>query len=201
MKHFSEEAWADFARGIKSETSVEMESHLNSGCSDCAAESAVWERVHAIASHENSYMPPEALVRMVKQEFTARSEPETSPWVLGKLVFDSVAQPLPVGVRAGAPIGRQFVYEAEGLTVDLRLDMQPRSKTICAVGQVLDKGTPRSPGSPTILLWTEKGQPVLETKANELGEFQLEFEAQDQLRLSIEMAGRRSVRIPLSDLK
>ena len=146
-------------------------------------------------------MPPDALVRMVKQEFTARSEPETSPWVLGKLVFDSVAQPLPVGVRAGAPIGRQFVYEAEGLTVDLRLDMQPRSKTICAVGQVLDKGTPRAPGSPTILLWTEKGQPVLETKANEFGEFQIEFEAQDQLRLSIEMAGRRSVRIPLSDLK
>jgi hypothetical protein len=201
MKHFSEEAWADFARGIKSETSLEMESHLKSGCSDCTAECALWKQVGTIASQENRYAPPEDLVRMVKQEFSARYQPETSAWVLGKLVFDSLAQPLIVGVRAGAASGRQFVYEAEGLTVDLRLDMQPHSKTICAVGQVQDKGTPRSPGKPIILLWTAKGEPVLETMANEFGEFQLEFEAQDQLRLSIEMAGRRAVRIPLSNLK
>jgi hypothetical protein len=51
-----------------------------------------------------------------------------------------------------------------------------------------------------VVLWTEKGNPVLETRANERGEFELEFEAQAQLRISIELAGRTPIRIPLANL-
>jgi hypothetical protein len=51
------------------------------------------------------------------------------------------------------------------------------------------------------MLWTEKGLPLLEAKTNEFGEFHLEFEAQDYLRLSIQMVGRMPIRIPLANLK
>jgi hypothetical protein len=47
------------------------------------------------------------------------------------------------GIRSTVAVARQLVYEAEGLTVDLRLYRQPQSNKICVVGQVLDKGIPR----------------------------------------------------------
>src|SRR2546422_1393138 len=203
MEHFSEQIWADFVRGIsKSETGANIESHLATGCSDCAAAFDIWKRVHTTVSNEKTYTPPEDVVRMVKPEFTAKYSPEPRPWVLARLLFDTFAQPRPAGIRLGAVTTRQLVYEAEGLTVDLRLDRHPQSNKICAVGQVLDKRVPQaSPSNALVMLWTERGLPVLETTANEFGEFHLEFEAQDYLRLSIAVAGWKLIRIPLANLE
>ena len=203
MKHFSEQTWADFVRGIgKSETSANIESHLGSSCSDCRAAFDIWKRVHMTVANEKTYTPTENLVRMVKQEFAARYAPHAPQSILAKLVFDTAAQPLPVGIRSGTVTARQLVYEAEELTVDLRLETHPQSNKICAVGQVLDKRFPRiSPSRVSIMVWTERGLPVFETRANEFGEFHLEFESQDHLRLSIQMIGRMPIRIPLANLK
>ena len=203
MEHFSEQAWADFIRGIsRAETIANIQSHLTSGCSDCTAAFEVWKRVHMIISNEKTYAPPEGLVRMAKQEFAIKHSLEPPQSVLASLVFDTLAQPLLAGVRSGTVTARQLVYEAEGVTVDLRFDSQPQSNKICVVGQVLDKRIPcLSPNDASIMLWTEKGLPLLETKANEFGEFHLEFEAQDHLRLSIRMVGRMPIRIPLANLK
>jgi len=202
MEHFSEQAWADFVRGInKSETNTDIESHLARGCSDCKAAFNIWNQVRTTIANEKTYMPPDNALRMVKQEFAARYPPEQRPSVLANLLFDTFAQPLPTGVRSGAAVARQLVYEAEGLTVDLRVDPQPQSNKICVVGQVLDKGVSRvSPSGASIMIWTEKGQPILQVSANESGEFQLEFDAQDNLRLSIHVAGRGTIRIPLAKL-
>ena len=145
-------------------------------------------------------MPPESLVRMVKQEFAATKSPKQES-VLAGLLFDTFAQPLTAGIRSGAAVARQLVYEAEGLTVDLRLDSQPQSGKVLVVGQVLDKRHPRvSPNGVSIALWTQNGQPFLHVGPNESGEFQLEFERQDDLRLLIDVAGRKTIRIPLAHL-
>ena len=202
MEHFLEQTWADFVRGInKSEINTNIESHLAGGCSDCKAAFNLWNQVRTTIANEKTYMPPDNALRLVKQEFAAKYSPEQRPSVLASLLFDTFAQPLPTGVRSGAAVARQLVYEAEGLTVDLRLDPQPQSSKICVVGQVLDKGVPRiSLSSASIMLWTEKGQPLLHVSANEHGEFQLEFNAQENLRLSIDAAGRKTIRIPLANL-
>ena len=201
MEHFSEQAWADFVRGIPaSETKANIESHLARGCFDCTATSDVWNQVQTIASNEKSYTPPKSAARLVKLEFaTTNSQEQVS--VLANLLFDTFVQPLAAGIRSGAAVARQLVYEAEGFTVDLRLDSQPRSGKILVVGQVLDKRLPRvSPRGVCIALWTPKGQPLLEVSPNESGEFQLEVNAQDNLRLLIEVAGRKTIRIPLANL-
>ena len=201
MQHFSEQVWADFVRRISEPlTKANIESHLARGCSDCRATSDVWNRVQTMVSNEISYTPPENVVCMVKQEFAAtNSQEETS--VLASLLFDTFAQPLPAGIRSGAAVARQLVYEAEGLTVDLRLDSQSHSGKVLVVGQVLDKRHPRvSPSGVSIALWTQNGQPCLEVGPNQSGEFQLEFEAQDDLRLLIDVAGRKTIRIPLAHL-
>src|SRR5207249_11553234 len=142
---------------------VNIESHLARGCPDCRAAFDVWSRVQATLVNERTYTPPDSAVRMVKQEFTAAYSREQRSTVLASLLFDTFAQPLAAGIRSTVAVARQLVYEAEGLTVDLRLDSQPRSGKILVVGQVLDQRLPRvSPKGVSIALWTSKGQPFLE---------------------------------------
>ena len=201
MQHFSGQTWADFVRGIsESATRANIESHLARGCVGCKTNFDIWNRVTTISATERTYTPPDSVVRMMELEF-ARYAMERRPSVLASLLFDTFSQPLPAGMRSGVAVVRQLVYEAEGFTVDLRLDPQSQSGKICVVGQVLDKGVPRiSLSSASIMLWTEKGQPLLHVSANEHGEFQLEFNAQENLRLSIDAAGRKTIRIPLTNL-
>ncbi|MBZ5656293.1 MAG: hypothetical protein LAO56_13565 [Acidobacteriia bacterium] len=198
MKHFSEQVWTDFVRGIgASQTDREIEAHIASGCPDCAATRSLWKRVYSITGNEPSFTPPDDVVRMVKLESAASQSPKPSPWTMARLVFDSLSQPLTAGVRSGASDSRQLVFEAEGTMLDLVLDSRPQSGTLSLIGQVVDKGGAKvAPRQVAVILWTETGQPLAETSANEFGEFQLEFAAQDRLRLSVEIPGHKPVRIP-----
>jgi hypothetical protein len=198
VNHFSEQVWTDFVRGVGlSQTNREIEAHIASGCQDCVAARGLWKKVYSIASNEPSLTPPEDVVRMVKLEFATRQSTQPSPWTLAGLLFDSLSQPLTAGVRAGASDSRHLLFEAEGTMLDLVLDSRPQTGTISLIGQVVDKGgTKVAPREVAVILWTETGQPLAETSANEFGEFQLEFAAQDRLRLSVEIPGHKSVRIP-----
>lgn len=197
MEHFSEQIWADFVRGIgQPETNREVEVHL-AGCSECQAAWEVWKKVVAIANNEPTFAPPDGVVRMAKQEFAATQVFKPSAWKLAKLQFDSFSQPLPAGVRSGGSAGRQLIFDAETTMVDLALEMRPQSKTISLVGQVVDKSRAKvAPRKVSIILWTETALPLAETSANEFGEFQLEFAARDRLRISVEIVGRKPIRIP-----
>ncbi len=202
MKHFSEQVWADYVRGIgPSKTNREIEDHVASGCADCVVAADLWKKVYSIAANEPSLTPPDHAVRMVKLEFATDQSPRLSPWTMARLVFDSMSQPLTAGVRSGASESRQVAFEAEGTMVDLVLDVRPQSETISLVGQVVDKGGAKiAPRQVAVIVWTETGQPLAETSANEFGEFQLEFAAQDRLRLSVEIAGHKPIRIPPMNL-
>ncbi|MFY9560456.1 MAG: hypothetical protein WAQ52_09510 [Terriglobales bacterium] len=202
MQHFSEQVWTDFVRGIgPSKTSREIEAHMASGCPDCAAACGMWKKMYSIATNEPSLTPPDHVVRMVKLEFATSQSPQPSPWTMARLVFDSLSQPLTAGVRSGASDSRQLMFDAEGTMVDLVLDTRPQSGTISLVGQVVDKsGANVAPRQVAVILWTETGQPLAEASANEFGEFQLEFAAQDRLRLSVEIGGHKPIRIPPMNL-
>jgi hypothetical protein len=202
MEHFSEQAWADFGRGFSApEKARGIKTHLSTNCADCKATSRFWSRLQTMARAEREYSAPADLVRLAKLEFAAKHELQAEKWSLASVLFDSFSQPLLAGVRSSAAIARQVVYEAEGLTVDLRFDVVVPSGRVSAVGQILDRQTPREllTGSP-VVVWTENGQLVATTTANAYGEFQLEFEAQDDLRLTARVGGRR-VKLPLANLK
>lgn len=207
MRHFSERPWADFVRGISGpEISGDMRTHLAEGCSKCKTALDAWSRVRRLASEEVAYAPPENLVRLAKVAFG--SQPARQPlawtpanWTLANLVFDSFAQPLPAGVRSAALSAWQVVYEAEGLTVDLRFGHRAQSKTVHLVGQVFDKRAVRVwQSNATIQLSTEQGELVATTAVNGMGEFHIEFEAKDRhLWLLVKAAGSNAVRIPLTN--
>jgi len=201
MSHFSEKVWADFVRGTNSPGGhAELESHLARGCKDCATALKFWQQVQQIAAHERKYNPPETSVRMAKVEFVA-TRADDAKEITATLTFDTISRPLLAGVRSMAAAGaRQEVYEADGLTVDLRLDSQAYPNKVHLIGQVLDKRVPRtSLGDAQVMLWTERGLPVVETRTNGLGEFTMEFADLDNLRLSIRL-GRTHIHIPLTNL-
>ena len=202
MEHFSEQTWADFGTGFgASEKARGIKAHLAANCLNCKADSRFWSRLQTMALAEREYSAPENLVRLAKLEFIAKKEFQAEKWSLASVLFDSFSQPLLAGVRSSAAVARQVVYEAEGLTVDLRFDLVVPSGKISAVGQILDSHIAREPltGAP-VVVWTQNGQLVATATANAYGGFQLEFEAQDDLRLTARV-GERRVRMPLVNLK
>jgi len=202
VKHYSEQDWTDFVRGIgPASTQQEIKAHLASDCADCNATFAAWKKVYSIAKNEPSFTPPDNAVRMAKLEFAARQPSKASPWTLAALVFDSLSQPLTAGVRSGVSDSRQLMFEVEGTMVDLVLETRPDHGTMSLLGQVVDKGGARiAARQVAAILWTETGQPLAEATANEHGEFQMEFPAQTRLRLSLEIVGHKAIRIPPTDL-
>lgn len=196
MEHFSEEVFADYARGIKH---AGLDSHLSGKCQQCSDAIHIWSQLQALTERESTCFPPSESVRMVKLEFAAAEKEKVLP---ATLVFDSFAHPALAGVRsAGSAAARQLVYEVEGMMVDLRFDRSPGSRCISLIGQVLNQEGPRrSLANAPVMLWTEKGLVMAETRTNGVGEFQLEFEVQNRMRLSIQAFGGNVIRIPLADL-
>jgi hypothetical protein len=203
MEHFPDHVWADFIRDTGTSESMDgLKAHLANGCAHCASEGDFWSRLRMCAENEASYAVPQDIVHMLKLEFASQHSQNSQESKVAHLVFDSFAQPLLSGVRAGLSAARQLVYEADGLTVDMRLEKGFQASKVCAVGQVLDQRA-RQVSAPTgsVILWTDRGLPVLQTAANEHGEFAFEFVNKDNLRLSIELQGRSPVRINLPELK
>ena len=201
MEHFSDEVWADFVRGVGTlESAKQIDLHLTDHCSPCIASFALWQQLRSQAGREAQYTAPEDLVRLAKLQFTAVRSRQPEAWAIASLVFDSLMQPLPAGIRGGAINARQVIYEAEGLTVDMRFERSQKSNTIAVAGQVLDRDSPLCwLRNAAIVLLTEKGQMITKTEANDYGEFQLEFEPQNQLRISVITQGRKTLRIALGN--
>lgn len=178
-----------------------IKAHLSAGCLSCKTAQGFWTRLQNMALTETSYSAPENLVRLAKLEFSSRQEIDQS-WAVADKVFDTFSLPLLAGTRSGSLWPRQVVYEAEGLTVDLRFERVTTSGKISATGQILDnRAFGRNPlNTASIVLWTGDGQLVATTVPNPHGEFQLEFVAQDDLRLTARVGSRR-VRMSLVDLK
>ena len=161
-----------------------------------------------MATDEAAYEPPENLVRVVKLCLGEKTTDKAQKWTLANLVFDSFAQPLLHGVRSGTTNAGgtssvwQVVYEAEGLTVDLRVTHRAQSKAAHLVGQIFDKRTVRPLQDNAIVeLSKDQNNAIAASVVNAFGEFHIEFEPQDHLLLSIKAAGRNAVRIPLTNLK
>jgi hypothetical protein len=201
MEHFSDHAWADFARGLNaSEKARGIQAHIASGCLNCKTTGRFWSRIGAMAMAERAYAVPENLVRMAKLEFTAKQE-LAQDWIEANPVFDTLSSPVLAGARGGDAIARHVVYEAEGLTMHLQFDRGPQPGKVFVVGQILDTRIPGDvlTGAP-IVVWAKNGQLVASTIANSHGEFQVEFDAGDELRVTARVGGRR-VRVPLMNLK
>jgi CheY-like chemotaxis protein len=119
-----------------------------------------------------------------------------------RLIFDSFLQPAPVGIRVSHLHGRQFIYQAGDLMVDLSLEPpQTDGGPISLVGQLMDSARPeRGLGAFSVGLQGSKA-PIAMTSANKFGEFRFEFGMEQDVKLEIETAPRDWISIALPSLQ
>jgi hypothetical protein len=198
MTHLELADVADLVRGIATSSDRErMQRHLDSGCERCRRAVAVMREVARIGRDDAGWEPPASAVRLATAimprpvEFRRR--------LLGRLIFDSFSQPLPVGVRSVHRRSRQLMYRAGAFFVDLRVDHEPNPRRVSLVGQVAsrDAAAPQ-PGEACLVHGTRA---LLTAPINEFGEFQLEYVPAPRLRLRIPVAGDDlGLEIPLARL-
>lgn len=194
MKHFSEAAWADFARNLLApDTKMTMQLHIDHGCRKCADTLQVWHSVHSIATAESVLTPPSDVVRVVKSQFAAVA-PERSRGF--RLLFDSSLEPMPAGIR-GSVAAQQFLYETDEYYIDLRVEPHREADHASLVGQVLNRTGKQQAAQGLAVLLQDGKQPISETLTNQFGEFQLEFASAKSLCISIRRNKSDVIVLPL----
>jgi hypothetical protein len=193
VKHFSEADWADFVRNLAPpKARVAMQQHLQDGCKVCQKTVEVWQGVVTFAANESRLSPPADSVRVAKSQFAA-AMPQASRGV--RLVFDSMLQPATAGIR-GALAARQFLFETDDYYIDLRLEPRSAENRAYLVGQVLNRTGKRAAEALRVRLHQRK-QSIAETATNQLGEFQLEFQATGEMYLAISHPDQDVIVLPL----
>jgi hypothetical protein len=197
--HFSDEDLVDFARrqGSAYET-ARVARHLDTGCERCTPTLHFWKGVVGLAGQEPSYRPPDGTVGQARAEFALRRPEGLLGRVAGKasLVFDSFRQPLPAGVRAAGPSPRQVLYKAGRYLIMLRVEPSAGSDRLSVVGQILDEVHPTRAVENVAVLVLNGDETVERTLTNRLGEFELEPDPAESLRISVGVPEIGSVNVP-----
>ncbi|MFL6449894.1 MAG: hypothetical protein ACJ746_19750 [Bryobacteraceae bacterium] len=171
-------------------------------CDECKSSSLLWRHVYGLLADEREHEPSMDIVEFVKNAFP---EDKPVPWLakvtdFASIVFDSFLQPTPAGVRSSARSNRQITVESGAFVVDLQLESDTVQRQCSLTGQILANSDSASQiaGAEVVLLDPDKV--VQKTRANDLGEFCLDFNYGENLRLFIDIRGERGVGIVLPKL-
>jgi len=139
--------------------------------------------------------PPESSVSAVRASFRLRN---VVPFPSGKLdlavlQFDSLLQPLAVGVRSGHNSARQLLYKSGSVCIDMRMQPTPGSESIVLIGQLLDSMDPGHGigGIPVSLL--SKGDTVSRKQTNQDGEFNFDLDSIPDMQLVFGVSDNRTI--------
>lgn len=203
MKHFSDEAWLDFARHvISAEETMRMQAHLDSGCQRCAELAALWQTVTEMAGRRTDNAPAESVVSFIKSAFNIKKSEAKSILgsFAGKLVFDSFAgAPALAGIRAISSTARHVVYEAGPWTIDVRIENE-RDGSISIAGQVLsDANITFDAATKAEVSLLQSGGVISRSSTNEFGEFQFECDGAADLQLQVEIDGQQVISLSIPD--
>jgi len=192
LKHFTEAELTDFARNlVPADMRNNMQEHIETGCKKCSQELQLWQNVVSLAKEESGFAPPDDLVRVAKSQFVMSANLSTSRI---RLVFDSFLQPEMAGAR-GSVSARQFLFETDELYIDLRLDSQ--AERLSLVGQIMDRAQGKQAVHDLPISLLKGTMQLADTKTNQFGEFQLEFDPSADLYISISTGKEQPIFLPL----
>ncbi len=204
MRHHDTNDWIDYLRGLVGpDRQAAMEAHLREGCDACRD---TVDRLAALAravAEDEAFEPPPHVVRCARALFS-QFRPErvrALPRLLARLVQDSLRDPVPAGIRGDESASRQFLYEANGIYLDLRLEQRRGQASVALVGQLLGREGPGEPIERRPIVLTSGREVVSMVGSNEHGEFHIEYVPAGQMRLHIPVeAGARRIEIGLNAL-
>ncbi len=190
-EHASEEDWFDFARQQAAPAlRARLEQHLEKGCSRCARTVQLWRAVLDVADQEAAYRPPDEALRQLKGDFARRRPKGLLERVAARaaLVFDSFRQPQPAGVRTAGAAPRQLLYKAGRYSIRLRLEPGTDAERLSIVGQLVDEQHSPAAVQDIAVIALKGTKTVDRTLTNHLGEFVLEPDTAENLRLCVGVA-------------
>jgi hypothetical protein len=204
MNHFSADEWVDFTRGLLPPAkTIAMQAALDEGCGECSSSLQLWRAILEAFSHEGEYQPSDTIVGAVKDAYIPEKRWK---WMISAaqfahVLFDSWREPALAGVRSSAKASRQITVETDPFVVDLQLETDSARQRVSLTGQVFNSSNSQTAinGADVVLL--SAGNLVRKTKANELGEFYLDYGREKSLRLFINIRGERAIGIFLPDLE
>jgi len=178
-----------------------MEQHLEDGCETCQESLRLWRTVAETANGEVRSEVPDDLLRSCQAAFAEWWRRYVLPKraTFARLIFDSLFEPLPAGVRGSGPAPRRVLERAGRWSVDLRFE-PTAGKRMVMTGQVLRLGKRGAEQMNMPVLLMRRGALLTDTVANQFGEFQLQFDLADDLQLYVEVPEQRPIGIILPDL-
>ncbi len=203
MTHFSLGEWIDMARGLVAEDQGNrMQAHLTSGCARCSHNFEFLGKLTVTCRSLASGRAPEHLTRSAKSLFPASREAGPVKRLLARLVFDSWLETAPAGTRSSWQTGWQGLYRAGDCSLDLRIEPELHSSRAAVIGQISNHLLPAHKMSGLPVRLKSGGLVVAETRSNQFGEFQLEYEQQSRLQLCVYLhEGSRCFQVPLKKFK
>jgi hypothetical protein len=193
VRHFDITEWADYVRNtVSSDQNKFMQAHLQAGCSKCERIKALLSKFAAVCSREASYEIPRAAEQQVKAMIGLAKAPRRSALqrLWATLVYDSVNDPQPVGVRGTHQINRQVLFHAGDYSVDLRFEHEKGSASMVLVGQIANQKTPDELLANLPVILVAGNREVTRSISNTFGEFQLEYVPESDLRLLVPLESR-----------
>ena len=201
MRHYGIAQWVDFARGLVTEADGStMQNHLTEGCSECRELADFCTKVSLICHDMADIDVPDWVVRNARAIFPVRrvQAPKRVFRIPVELIYDSFLVPAPVGLRATWQVGWQALYRAGDCSLDLRVEPELHSSRAAVIGQISNHQIPadRMEG---IAVYVKSGRVVVaETRSNQFGEFQMEYEQQGRLQLCVDLEnGSKRFQVPL----
>jgi putative zinc finger protein len=202
MKHFSDEAWIDFARGTTSpRKAAELKRHLDE-CSKCRSISGLWNAVLEILRREQEYRPSDHAIRSAKGMYDLHRALQSLSGEKADLIFDSFQTPLLAGVRnSQMPSQRQLQYEFGPMLIDIELSEEfGESETpILLSGQISTRDESQSVNDCRVFLIRGK-RFIAQTKCSRLGEFHFDFADGMNCKLLIDLDNREVIQLLLPDM-
>jgi hypothetical protein len=205
MKHIETGLMVDYARGLAGETDRPvLEAHLASGCQSCQRQASVLGRLASAARADLGYAPPPEVVNRAKRIFPSRppkKESEGSRTILARLVYDSLLDPLPAGVRA-KDRPSQALYEAADYAVDLHMSREQVSREhnaprMVVVGQIADRRQPGRWVADKLVVLMSGREVAAQGLSSEHGEFHLECASTDDLHLQVSVEAETRIEVSL----
>jgi hypothetical protein len=177
-----------------------MREHLASGCSECAPFANFFSELNDVCRSMASNAVPDSVLRQAYALFpvSAPSRAKRTLRLPVELIFDSFLAPAPAGLRATWQVGWQGLYRAGDCTLDLRIEPELRSARASVIGQISDHTSPEHHMSDVGICLKSGRLVVAETRSNQFGEFQLEYEQRSRLQLCVYLEnGSRCIQVPL----
>jgi hypothetical protein len=193
VRHFDITEWADYVRNaVSGEQNEQMLAHLESGCARCERIKGLLTRFATICSREAAYQVPRAAEQQVKALMGLAKAPRRTAMqrVWASLVYDSMNDPQPVGVRGTHQINRQVLFHAGDYSVDLRFEHEKGSASMVLVGQIANQKTPNEMLANLPVILVAGNREVTRSISNTFGEFQLEYVPESDLRLLVPLESK-----------